>query len=120
MQHPQAHTITKQDAATLARRKHEKYKESFAAGVVSGAISRGFDVTTDAEAWAAVGNHAASVYFDTDNARALSALGRFIGESGGFVRDRHDKAEDQAESVARGVASGAVSALLAALRRGDS
>ena len=112
--------INKDNAAALAKRKHEKYRESFAAGVVSGAIARGFDVTTDSGAWEAVGQHAASVYFNTDNARALSALGRFIGESGGFVRDRHEKTGDQAESVARGVASGAVSALLAALRRGDS
>jgi hypothetical protein len=112
--HPRAFAINKDNAAALARRKHELYRESFAEGVIAGANIRGVD--TPAAAWRAVGQHAAKTFFDTDNARSLAALGDFIAKKGGFVRVAEDLDDGNGEEIARGVASGAVSALLAALR----
>lgn len=113
------YTITKEDAATLARRKHEKMRENFAAGVVRGAFGPNDQGYQPGDAWEKVGEHAAKVFFKTDNARGLAVLGDFLAKKGGFVATDREKQQENAANVARGVADGAVTALLRALNGRD-
>lgn len=114
----QEHRISRENASELANLRWQKAREAFATGIIEGTGLPPTAIATDA--WQRVASHAANVYMNTDSARGLADLGRFIAEHGGFAPGKADviqDSNDKTESVARGIAQGAVQALLDALEK---
>ena len=92
---PEHAPITPSNAQAVARKRWERSREAFAAGVAKGMVGRE-DAPT--EAWGAIGTKAAELLNKATSARGFADLARFTGEAGGFVpmaRGREEMQEQQ-------------------------
>jgi hypothetical protein len=107
------YAITKENAAEMAKRRWEKYREAAADAVVEemGAILPG--ISTPEQAWGVLNARLASQIMDSNKPRGddLMQLGRNMGA----IPNAHERSEMENQSAPVGLAS-AVSELAAILR----
>ena len=115
--------ITHDNVHSFVARRVEGARQRAAAGMVQAVIKRGKlprEGARPAAAWGAVIEHATGVMLDADSPRAMSDLGRFIGQSAGMLAaDRTAAAGNDSGSVTATISAPAdvVLALLAELDR---
>ena len=122
---PEHRPITSATASMLAHRRHELARQRAAAGMVAAVVEHGRLPAAGARpaaAWGAVIQHATDVMLAAGSPRAMSDLGRFIGQSAGMLRDDHTAAAgggDNGDSVTATITAPAdvVLAVLAELQR---
>lgn len=85
-QHPGANIFDSEGGRQAALKRWDRKRAEFARGVVEGAHLP--ENAGSAEAWQKIAAHATKVFLDTDNARGLAELGRFIAEHSGFAPSR--------------------------------
>ena len=116
--------ITHENARTLAHARHDAARERFAAGMTRSAVERGRIPVAGArplDAWEDVGYHTTGVLFDADTPRAMSDLGRFIGQSAGMLAaERTAQHDGDNVSVTVSAPADMVMAILAELARRKS
>jgi len=119
------HTITQANASELNRRRYALARQAAATGMVAAVVEHGklpIDGARPSGAWGAIINHATGILLDAKSPRAMSDLGRFIGQSAGMLAADRSYAAQDGDSVSVTVSAPAdmVMAILAELARRKS